>query len=329
MKENITRERTRNTLQMKEMEEAAAVLEKINAQLKEELDRRDLQNQAKDIVSAAISNSLSKAFNEDIGQCRKKNNCLEEQWSILKSQLVDQELELTQSASLLEESIAKCEIYEEKVSLLTLQLDKAETATGVLNNELILKEKQIEEIKRLADETNEKIMKEVMKNESLEGVIDRYHIRQGELEEKIKEQQLLLTSKQVTVDNSSILEKACRLDYEPMNLKCEPLDRKEQHFTAGQELSKVNEKVLNEQNDKIGNLNDLKSKLKCAMDKCTKLEEANRELERKAEQLPLQMDAREKKMKELDEQVTIFDEKLVSKDITTGKVMMKKQNGVD
>ena len=67
---------------------------------------------------------------------------------------------------------------------------------AVLKSELILKNKQLE--------TNEKIMKEVMKNESLERVIDRYRISQEELEEKIKEQQLLLTVKQVTVDNSSI-----------------------------------------------------------------------------------------------------------------------------
>ena len=56
-----------------------------------------------------------------------------------------------------------------------------------------------------------------MKNESLERVVDRYRISQEELEEKRKEQQLLLTVKQVTVANSSILEKTCRLDFEPMN----------------------------------------------------------------------------------------------------------------
>ena len=38
----------------------------------------------------------------------------------------------------------------------------------------------------------------------------------------------------------------------------------------------------------------------------------------------MQLDAQEKKIKELDEQVTIFDEELVSKDITIGKLMMKK-----
>ena len=223
-------------------------------------------------------------------------------------------------------------MYEERVSLLTLQLDKAKTAMGILKNELVLKAEQIEkmemrrkeEIKRLADETHEKIMKEVMKNESLERVIDRYRISQEELEEKLKEQQLLLTSKRVTVNDSSILEKAWRLDFEPMNSKCEQIDRKEQQITEGQEFSKDNTKVLDEQDDKIGHVNELKSKLKCSMDKCAKLEEVNRELENKVEQQQLQMDAQEKKIKELDEQVTIFDEELVSKDITIGKLMMKK-----
>ena len=223
-------------------------------------------------------------------------------------------------------------MYEERVSLLTLQLDKAKTAMGILKNELVLKAEQIEkmemrrkeETKRLADETHEKIMKEVMKNESLERVIDRYRISQEELEEKLKEQQLLLTSKRVTVNDSSILETAWRLDFEPMNSKCEPIDRKEQQITEGQEFSKDNTKVLDEQDDVIGFVNELKSKLKCSMDKCAKLEEVNRELENKVEQQQLQMDAQEKKIKELDEQVTIFDEELVSKDITIGKLMMKK-----
>jgi len=94
-----------------------------------------------------------------------------------------QESQLTQSASLLEESRAKCEMYEEKVSLHTLYLDKTETAMGTLKSELVLKAEQSEtmemrrkeEIKRLADETNEKFMKQVMKmnhlKESLTDII--------------------------------------------------------------------------------------------------------------------------------------------------------------
>ena len=332
LKENNTRERTRNAVKIKEMEEAAAVLEKINHQLKEELKERDLQNQAKDIVSAVICNSLQETFNENIGQCLKNSNSLEEELSLLKTQVAHQESQLTESASLLQDSKAKCEMHEEKVSLLSLQLDQAETAMGILKSELVLKDEQIEtmemtrteEIKRLADEANEKIMKEVMKNESLEREIDRYRISQEELEEKIKEQQLLLASKQITVDSSSILEKASCMDFEHINPKCEGIDGKDQQYTEEQESSKVNEKMFNEQDDKIGNLNDLNLKLKCSMDKCAELEEANKELETKVKQLRLQLDAGEEKIKELDEQLTIFDQELVSKDITIGKLMMKK-----
>ena len=332
MKENNTREMTRNAVKMKEMEEAAAVLEKMNDQLKEDLKERDLQNQAKDIVRAVICNSLQETFNENIGQCLKNSNSLEEELSLLKTQVAHQESQLTESASLLQDSKAKCEMYEEKVSLLSLQLDQAETAMGILKSELVLKDEQIEtmemtrteEIKRLADEANEKIMKEVMKNESLEREIDRYRISQEELEEKVKEQQLLLASKQITVDSSSILEKASCMDFEHINPKCEGIDGKDQHYTEEQECSKVNEKMFNEQDDKISNLNDLNLKLKCSMDKCAELEEANKELETKEKQLRLQLDAREEKIKELDEQLTTFDQELVSKDITIGKLMMKK-----
>ena len=322
LKENNTRERTRNAVKIKEMEEAAAVLEKINHQLKEELKERDLEIQAKDIVSAVICNSLQETFNENISQCLKNSNSLEEELSLLKTQVAHQESQLVESASLLQDSRVKCEMHEEKVTLLSLQLNQAETATGILKSELFLKDEQIEtiemmrkeEMKRVADEANEKIMKEVMKNESLEREIDRYRISQEELEEKVKEQQLLLASKQITVDSSSILEKASCMDFEQINLKFELFDGKDQHYTEEQECSKVNENALN----------DLNLKLKCSMDKCAELEEANKELEANVKQLRLQVDAREEKIKELDEQLTIFDQELLSKDITIGKLMMKK-----
>ena len=332
MKENNTREMTRDAVKIKEMEEATAALQKMNDQLKEELRERDLQNQAKDIVSAVICNSLQETFNENIGQCLNNSNSLEEELSLLKIQVAHQESQLAENASLLQDSRVKCEMHEEKVSLFTLQLDKAETAMGILKRELALKDKQIEkmekmrkeEIKRLADEANEKIMKEVMKNESLEREIDSYRISQEELEEKVKEQQLLLASKQTTVDSSSKLENACRLDFEQSNPKCERNDGKDQHYTQGQQWPKVNENALNEQDEQIGILNDLQLKLKSSMDKCVELEEANKELEAKVKQLRLQVDAREEKIKELDEQLTIFDHELVSKDVTIGKLMMKK-----
>ena len=322
LKENNTREKTRNAVKIKEMEEAAAVLEKINDQLKEELKERDLQNQAKDIVSAVICNSLQETFNENIGQCLKNSNSLEEELSLLKTQVAHHESQLVESARLLQDSRVKCEMHEEKVSLLSLQLDHAETAIGILKSELVLKDEQIEtmemtrteEIKRLADDANEKIMKEVMKNESLEREIDRYRISQEELEEKVKEQQLLLASKHITVDSSSILEKASCMDFEQSNPKFEITDGKDEHYTEEQECSKVNENALN----------DLNLKFKCSMDKCAELDEANKELEAKVRQLRLQLDAREEKIKELDEQLTIFDEEVVSKDITIGKLMMNK-----
>ena len=332
MKENNTREMTRNAVKMKEMEEAAAVLQKMNDQLKGQLKERDLQNQAKDIVSAVICNSLQETFNENIGQCLNKSNSLEEELSLIKTQVAHQESQLAENVSLLQDSRVKCEMHEEKVSLLTIHLDKAETAMGILKRELVLKDEQIkkmekmrkEEIKRLADEANEKIIKEVMKNESLERVIDRYRISQEELQEKLKEQQLLLASKRVTVDSSSILEKASRMDFEQINPKCERIDGKDQHYTQGQECLKDNEKVLNEKDEQIGILNDLNLKLKCSMDKCVELEEANKELEAKVKQLRLELDAGEEKIKELGEQLTIFDQELVSKEITIGKLMMKK-----
>ena len=170
----------------------------------------------------------------------------------------------------------------------------------------------------------EEITREVMKNESLEKEIARYRISQGELEEKVKEQRLLLTSKQLTVNNSSILEKASLLDLELLDSKCEQMDLKDECYTDGQELSNIHEGLLNDQNENSQTLKDLKSKLKSSVEECVKLKAMNEELEATVERLQLELDARDARMKELDEQLTIFDEELVSKDITIGKLMMKR-----
>ena len=332
MKDNSTRERTRDAVQMKKMEDAMAVLKKMNDQLKEELKERDLHSQAKDIASAVICNCLQETYNEDLAQCIKTNNSLKEAISPLKSQVVDLETQLTESDYLLKETEAKCLLYEEKVSLLTLQLGEVETSTEMLKSELALKDKQIqsmemkrtEEMKRLVDEANEKTMKEIIKNESLERVIARYRISQVELEEKIKEQQLILASKHDAFAKSSILKKASLLDFEQMNSKCEPIDLKDKYYTEGQELSRDYETLISEQDDNIHNSNDFKLKLKRSMEQCAELEMANKELEAKVEQLQLQLDERDEKIKQLNEQLTIFDEELLSKEITIRQLMMKK-----
>ena len=370
MEEKHTLEKRRSAVQMKEMEEAAAALEKKNAQLKEELHRRDLQNEAKDIVSAVICNSLHESFNEDLGQCLQKSKSMEEELVLLKSQVIEQESEMAMSVNLLQESTEKCNMYEAKVSKLTLQLGEFKKAMGILENELVLKDKQIESMEirstdgvtELTDQTQEKIMKEVRKNESLEREIAIYRIGQSETKEKVHEKQLLSTSKQVTCDAilnpmvttcenegetyqeeiqememriregddrySCILENACMLDVELLNTKSELIDVKDQSYTKAKEIkcedSKAHEVLLTEQDDKIRNSHELKSKLKWLMEKCCKLEEQNRELEAKTVQLQSELDSREETIKQLDEQLMIFKEELVLKDNTIEQLSTKK-----
>ena len=50
----------------------------------------------------------------------------------MKTQVVDQETQLAESVMLLEDSKANCKMHEEKISLRTRQLDKVETAMGIL-----------------------------------------------------------------------------------------------------------------------------------------------------------------------------------------------------
>ena len=99
---------------------------------------------------------------------------------------------------------------------------------------------------------------------------------------------------------------------------------KDECYAEGQELSNIHKGLLNEQNENIQTLKDLKSKLKSSVEECVKLKAMNEELEATVERLQLKLDALDTRMKELDEQLTIFDEELVSKDITIGKLMMKR-----
>ena len=369
MEEKYTVERRRKAVQMKEMEEAAAVLEKKNAHLKEELHQKDLQNEAKDIVSAVICNSLHESFNEDLGQCLQKSKSMEDELVLLKSQVMEQESKMAVSVNLLQESTEKCNMYEAKVSKLTLQLEEVKKAMGILENELVLKDKQIEsmeirsteEATKLTDQTQVKIIKGVMKNESLEREVAIYRIGQSETKETAQEQQLLLNLKQATRDAnlnpmvttcenegvtyqeeiqememkiregderySCILEKACLLDVELLNTRCELNDLKDQYNTKAQEIqenSKAHEILLTEQDDTIRNSYEFKSKLQWFMEKCCKLEEENRELEAKAEQLQVELDSREETIKQLDEQLTIFKEELLLKDNTIEQLSTKK-----
>ena len=54
IQEKYTLEIRLNAVETKDMKEAAAAFQRMNAQLKGDLKERDLHNQAKDILSAAV-----------------------------------------------------------------------------------------------------------------------------------------------------------------------------------------------------------------------------------------------------------------------------------
>ena len=170
MEEKYAKEMTHNAIQMKELKEAATVLEGQKAELKKKLQDRDLDSQAKDIVNAVICNSLHENLKEDLGEYVKKNKCLEDQLAMLQIKILDQDSKFAESISLLEELQEKCKMHENKESLLTLQLGKANNALEILNSELALKQREIEamemkntEMRKLADENEEKVLQELLK----------------------------------------------------------------------------------------------------------------------------------------------------------------------
>ena len=369
MEEKHAKEMTHNAIQMKELKEAATELEGQNAELKKKLQDRDLDSQAKDIVSAVICNSLHENCKDDLGEYVKKNKCLENQLAMLQIKIVDQDSKIAESVSLLKELKEKCKMHENKESLLTLQLGKANNALEILDSELALKRREIEamemknkEMRKLADENEEKALEEVLRNELLEKEIARSRTTHVQLEEKLNEQEVLLTSKQTTFNailrgmattfeqeaakhqeeiqemqikinegedwNSSLVDKASLLDLKLLRTKNELIDLKDKYYTKGQELKRENSqalaKVLSEQAESFRTVNTLTSKLKHFMEKCRKLEEAKEELEANSGLLQLEVDSREDKIKELHEQLTICDERLHSKEMAIEQLSMKR-----
>ena len=355
MEEKHTKEKEQSVFQIKELEIAASALEEETAELKKHLDERDLHNQAKDIISAVICKSLRENFNEDLIESLKKNKILEDELAVLKKMNVDQESKIAQSASLLEDWKEKCKLYEEKVSLLTIQLDEANSALGIAENDLAVKEKDIEatkvrnteEIRKLTDDNQEKVMRECLKNEWLEQEVAKYRNNKAELEEKLNEQELMLKAKQITFD--AILrgmtttyenEAAHHQDeIEEMQTKieegedrynflldkasmfiCDLIDVKEWKC----ENSKDHADLLDDQAEKARTSNATKSQLKWFKEKCCELEKIRDELEANAERLQLALDSREEELKHLYERLTICFEKLNSKDITIEQLSVKK-----
>ena len=369
MEEKHAKEMTHNAIQMKELKEAATELEGENAELRNKLQDKDLDSQAKDIVNAVICNSLHKNFKEDLGEYVKKNKCLEDQLAMLQIKILDQDSKIAESVSLLEELMEKCKMQENKESLLTLQLGKANNALEILDSELALKQTEIEamvmkntEMRKLADENEEKVLEELLKNEPLEQEIARSRTINVQLEEKLKEQEVVLTSKQTTFNailrgmattfeqeaakhqeeiqemqvkikegeawNSSLVDKASLLDLKLLKTKNELIDLKHQYYTKGQKLKRENSqalaKVLSEQAESVRIVNAVTSKLKHFMEKSRKLEEANEELEANSGLLQLEVDSREDKIKQLYEQLTICEERLYSKEMAIEQLSMER-----
>ena len=142
MKEENTREKRRNALQLRRVEAAVAALEEKNAELKKELEEKNFYNEVNDIVNVLICKSTRESLNNDLAECLKKNTSVEDELALMKRQIVDKESKMTESMRLLEESREKCKLYEERLSLLAVQMDEASTTSARLENEVFFMQKE-------------------------------------------------------------------------------------------------------------------------------------------------------------------------------------------
>ena len=214
--------------QRKVIEEAKTALEDENIVLRKELRKRDLDGQAKDIVSAVLCKSLHATFNEDLAEYSNKNKSLEDELENLKIQMLDQNSKIVESVSVVENLKEKCKIHENQESLLMLQLGKANNAVEVLQNELALKNREIkameientQEIRKLSNEKEEKFLKESLKNQLLEQEIARLRTSQVELEETNKELETRSDRMQLDIDSK---EANIKQLHEQLTICCERL----------------------------------------------------------------------------------------------------------
>ena len=211
------------------IEEAETALEDDeNIVLTKELRKRDLDGQAKDIVSAVICNSLHETFNEYLAEHSQRNTSLVDELDNLKIQMLDQNSKIVESVSVVENLKEKCKMHENQESLLTLQLGEANNAVDVLQNELALKNREIkamelkytQEIRKLSNEKEEKVLKESLKNQLLEQEIARLRTSQVELEETNKEMETRSERMQLDMDSK---EANIKQLHEQLTICCERL----------------------------------------------------------------------------------------------------------
>ena len=92
--------------------------------------------------------------------------------------------------------------------IVTVQLDETNKAIEIFENELTFKETKIESMEKwnieetrgIADEAQNKILRELLRTDVLGKEMAKYRMKQAELEEKVKEKELLLKSSQDTFD---------------------------------------------------------------------------------------------------------------------------------
>ena len=101
---------------------------------------------------------------------------------------------MVETVRLLEESKEKCKLWEENLPLLPVQLDEANGANGVLENELVFLEREIitmeiwniDDRTRLADDAQVKAGNRILRNDVIEKEISKYCMNQKSLRKRLR-----------------------------------------------------------------------------------------------------------------------------------------------
>ena len=358
-------------LKIEELEEVIATVKKDNSELKGELRQMDIQSQVSEVMNEIIGECVSTTMNEDMSNCLKENTDVKNELSILKAEIEDFRSKMDESAKVLEESKRKCAMYEEQVCLLTSELREVSKVKANLENELslmdaklkVMKESNEENIWKITDEHNAKLIEEGLKMDFLQEEIGRYRKDQVNVNEHLKEMTVKLSATRIANDTivdaltatyetetvryqkeieafrqkiaegdavqKSLAEKARLSDLQLADANHELLDVKELFKSKVEDLLQDNTaahiKFLEEQTDRINSSKAFRLRLDSVTAECRRLEEANLTLVGKTAELQVELNSRQKKIDQLDEQVIILYDRLGSKDLAIQQFLMKKR----
>ena len=205
MENNHNKEMEKEAIKVEKLKELVVMLKRDNAELMEELTQKDLQMEAKKTESEASLQAIRKNFEEEIERVGKEKENMLVELTNLKEKVNDETAKIEENGKELAAIEEKCELIANTKSILTVKLQEISKARGRLENELVLKCKELRDIKSLCDEEMKKVKDEhdaemarkALKIENLEQEIKKCHEDYDTIKKTLEDKELEVQLKEM------------------------------------------------------------------------------------------------------------------------------------